>query len=370
MRILVTGGAGFIGGHLVDRLVSEGLRVRVLDNLDPKIHPRGRPQYLPHQVEFILGEVTDPATLLAALRDVDVVSHQAAYQDYMPDFSHFLQVNAVSTALLYELIVRHRLPVRKVIVASSQAVYGEGRYECREHGFFLPQPRSQQQLAAAQWEVICPGCGNNARPVLLQEDHNNPYNQYAVSKLAEEKVALGLGWLHGIPTVALRYSITQGARQSLYNHYSGVCRIFFSRTLQNLPLIIYEDGRQTRDFVHIQDVVDANLLVLEKESANFQAFNVGSGRATTVNDYASAVLKKLGSSLEPRTSGEYRRGDNRHSVSGIDKLSQLGWSPRRSLSVILDDFMGWVESVGGVPAEVPDAYADMRNAGVILTTVG
>jgi dTDP-L-rhamnose 4-epimerase len=140
--------------------------------------------------------------------------------------------------------------------------------------------------------------------------------------------------------------------------------------LQNLPLIIYEDGRQTRDFVHIQDVVDANLLVLERESANFQAFNVGSGRATTVNDYASAVLKKLGSSLEPRTSGEYRRGDNRHSVSGIDKLSQLGWSPRRSLSVILDDFMEWIESVGGVPAEVPDAHADMRNAGVILTAVG
>jgi dTDP-L-rhamnose 4-epimerase len=370
MHILVTGGAGFIGGHLVDRLVSEGFQVRVLDNLDPKIHPGGRPQYLPRQVEFIQGEVTNPATLLAALQDVDVVSHQAAYQDYMPDFSRFLQVNAVSTALLYELIVRHRLPVRKVIVASSQAVYGEGQYECREHGFFLPQPRSQPQLAAAQWEVICPRCGNNARPVLLQEEHNNPYNQYAVSKLAQEKVALGLGWLHGIPTVALRYSITQGPRQSLYNHYSGVCRIFFSRALQNLPLIIYEDGCQTRDFVHIQDVVDANLLVLEKESANFQAFNVGSGRAITVNDYASAVLKKLGSSLEPRTSGEYRRGDNRHSVSGIAKLSQLGWSPRRSLSVILEDFMGWIESVGGVPTEVPDAYADMRNAGVILTTVG
>src|SRR5208282_5363491 len=190
-------------------------------------------------------------------------------------------VNAVSTALIFELIVQHRLPVKKVIVASSQAVYGEGQYDCPQHGFFLPTPRSQQQLLQGDWELHCPQCQRPAKPQLLREEHNNPYNQYAVSKLAGEKAALGLGWLHGIPTVALRYSITQGPRQSLFNQYSGICRIFVSRALAGDPLVIYEDGLQTRDFVHVQDVVNANMLALEKDAANAQAFNVGGGRSTS-----------------------------------------------------------------------------------------
>jgi dTDP-L-rhamnose 4-epimerase len=367
MRVLVTGGAGFIGSHLVDRFLRDGFQVRVLDSLLPKVHPHGRPAYLPNGIEFIQGSVTDRETLLKALKGVDVVSHQAAYQDYMPDFSHFLQVNAVSTALIYELIVQHRLPVAKVIVASSQAVYGEGQYECPEDGFVLPQPRSQQQLAWGDWEVSCPRCGRKAKPLPLQEEHSNPYNQYAVSKLAGEKTALGLGWLHGIPTVGLRYSITQGVRQSLYNHYSGICRIFFSRAKQHRPLIIYEDGRQTRDFVHVQDVVDANMLVLEKDEANFQTFNVGSGNPTTVADYAAAVLRKVPSAAGVRISGEYRRGDNRHSVSRIQKLNQLGWRARRDLSTIMDDFLEWIESIGGVPEQICDADTHMRSAGVVLS---
>src|SRR5579863_3009166 len=183
MKVLVTGGAGFIGSHLVDRFLQDGFQVRVLDSLDPRVHPRGRPGYLPSDIEFIHGSVTNREVLRNALQGVDVVSHQAAYQDYMPDFSHFLEVNAVSTALIYELIVQHRLPIRKIIVASSQAVYGEGQYECPQDGFMLPQPRSQQQLAWGDWEVNCPQCGQKATPVPLQEAHNNPYNQYAVSKL-------------------------------------------------------------------------------------------------------------------------------------------------------------------------------------------
>jgi dTDP-L-rhamnose 4-epimerase len=188
-----------------------------------------------------------------------------------------------------------------------------------------------------------------------------------VSKLAEEKIALGLGWLHGIPTVALRYSITQGPRQSLFNHYSGVCRIFCSRAISGLPLVVYEDGRQTRDFVHVQDVVDANMLVLEKDEADFQAFNVGSGIATSVLEYAEAIRAKLKSAAPVEIPAEYRLGDNRHSVSSIEKLQRLGWKPRRSLPQILDDFLAWVEQIGGIPSDVPDAYSEMKRAGVVLT---
>src|SRR5580692_8608864 len=240
MRVLVIGGAGFIGSHLVDRFVEEGYQVRVLDSLDSKIHPRGKPIYLSPKAEFVYGDVTNRDVLLSALRGIDIVSHQAAYQDYMPDFSRFLVVNAVSTALLYELIVGHRLPVKKIIVASSQAVYGEGQYRCLDHGDFQPVPRSPIQLQRGDWEIVCPSCRGFAESLPLEERSSNPYNQYAVSKLAQEKTALGLGWLHGIPTVALRYSITQGKRQSLYNHYSGVCRIFVSRALTGDPLVIYE----------------------------------------------------------------------------------------------------------------------------------
>lgn len=368
MKVLVTGGAGFIGGHLVERFLAEGFQVRVLDSLEPKIHPRGRPEWLSEKVEFIHGDVTDRTLLEKALHGVEVISHQAAYQDYMPDFSRFMQVNAVATALIFELIVQKRLPIKKVIIASSQAIYGEGQYQCAMHGFLQPQTRSPYQLARGDWDLRCPECANKLQPRLLREEYMNPYNQYAVSKLAQEKTALGLGWLHGIPTVALRYSITQGARQSLHNHYSGVCRIFFTRASQSLPLIIYEDGLQTRDFIHIADVVEANMLVLAKEEANFQAFNVGSGKAVTILDYAHQVLDKLGSDAKLQISGEYRRGDNRHSVSSIDKLLNLGWKPQRTLSHIMDDFLDWIRASGGVPLTVHDAYTHMKTAGVVLSS--
>jgi dTDP-L-rhamnose 4-epimerase len=326
------------------------------------------PKYVPKDVEFLNGSVLDRTPLKRALAGVDVVSHQAAYQDYMPDFSRFMAVNGVATALIYEVIVELGLPVQKIIVASSQAVYGEGQYECSEHGFFLPSPRSQAQLHRGHWEVECPACNKPSRSLLLDEMHANPYNQYAVSKLAEEKIALGLGWLHNIPTVALRYSITQGMRQSLFNQYSGICRIFFSRAMSDLPLLVYEDGHQSRDFVHVQDVVDANMLVLGNDLANYRAFNVGSGKAMTVLEYANAVGDRLAKRVRIQISGEYRRGDNRHSVSSIEQLRNLGWTPKRNCADIFEDFLLWVEMSGGIP-ETRDAYAHMKEAGVVVGTM-
>jgi dTDP-L-rhamnose 4-epimerase len=370
MRVLVTGGAGFIGSHIVDRHLQQGDDVRILDSLETKVHPAGMPHYVSKDAEFINGSVLDRAVLKRALDGIDVVSHQAAYQDYMPNFSQFLHVNSVGTALIYEVIVESRLPVQKIIVASSQSVYGEGQYRCLEHGFLLPPPRSQEQLRRAQWEVECPRCRQEAQPVPLEETFVNPYNQYAVSKLAQEKIALGLGWLHSIPTVALRYSITQGRRQSLFNQYSGVCRIFFSRAISDLPVVVYEDGFQSRDFVHVEDVVDAHMMVLNSAGANYRSLNVGSGRSMTVLEYARAVSRRLGKDVDVRVSGEYRRGDNRHSVSSITELQRLGWMPKRNLSDIFDDFLEWVEISGGIPCQSQDAYAAMKAAGVVVGAMG
>jgi dTDP-L-rhamnose 4-epimerase len=367
MRVLITGGAGFIGSHLADRFLTEGYRVRILDNLDSRVHPVGAAVYVPEGAEFIRGDVTDRSCLEHALEDVDIVSHQAAYQDYMFDFSKFFHVNTVSTALLYEIAIARHLPIKKIIIASSQAVYGEGQYLCPTHGMVLPPPRNNEQLSRGDWELQCPTCGKGMSPMLLNEQDPNPFNPYGVSKYSEERAALGLGWLHGIPTTILRYSITQGQRQSLYNHYSGICRIFVSRALTNNPLIVYEDGIQTRDFVHVDDVVEANMLVLQRHEADFEAYNVGSGVATTVREYASIVEAKLGRNIHSSVPGQYRLGDNRNSVSSIEKLRGLGWAPKHDLGRILDDFLAWIETIGGIPEQIPDAYGDMRRVGVVLS---
>jgi dTDP-L-rhamnose 4-epimerase len=368
MRVLVTGGAGFIGSHLVDRFLLEGFQVRVLDSLDPRVHPFGRPAYLPQKIEFLHGSVNDRVLLLEALKDVDIISHQAAYQDYMPDFSRFLEVNAVGTALIYELIVQHRLPVKRVVVASSQSVYGEGQYDCPEHGFFQPRPRALRQLSQGEWDLQCPKCGISALPRHLSEEYTNPCNQYAVSKLAEEKIALGLGWLHGIPTVALRYSITQGPRQSPHNTYSGICRIFTQRLLNGQPPVIYEDGHQLRDYIHIDDVVAANLHVVFDERATFESFNVGSGRGTTVLEYAKALAETLESSTHSLIPGKFRVGDNRHSVSSVAKLQALGWRPKHDLKKIMSDYLEWLRGSGKAGQFYLDADREMEKMGVVCAT--
>lgn len=365
MRALVTGGAGFIGSHLVDALLQQNYEVVVLDSLEERVHGKSPEPLLPRGVRLIRDDVRNKKAWENALAGVDVVFHQAAYQDYMPDYSAFFHTNVVGTSLLFEVIRQRHLKIQKVVVASSQAVYGEGQYQCPVHGLILPVSRAQQQMQCGDWELHCPQCGERLTPLLLREEHTNPCNQYALSKYAQELAALRLGRSLGVPTVALRYSITQGPRQSLLNQYSGILRIFLWRIKAGQPVFIYEDGQQTRDFVHVRDVVVANLLVLKTDAANYESYNVGSGRRTTVLDYAHRLAEKLGADADLRIPGEFREGDNRHSVSSIEKLQALGWSVRHDLSSIMDDFLEWIDGLEVLPVQVPDALALMRAGGVI-----
>lgn len=345
MKALLTGGAGFIGSHTADALLREGYEVRILDSLEEPVHPgRQIPEYLDKRVEFVQGDVRDEGILLDALRGCEVVYHFAAFQDYLPTFSRFFDVNVTSTALIYELIVREKLPVKKVIVASSQATLGEGLYTDAQGRTLLPDIRATHQLERGEWELIAPaGYAGPLRWMPTDETVANPQNQYGLSKIAEERVALSLGKRYDVPTVAMRYSIVQGPRQSFYNAYSGACRVFcLSFHLGREPMI-YEDGQQIRDFVNIQDVVDANLLVLRDERANFEMFNVGGDRPYTVSEFASAVAEVFGvDGYKPVPCGKFRFGDTRHICSDVGKLKRLGWKPTRSIIDSVEAYKGWL----------------------------
>ncbi len=363
--ILITGGAGFIGSHTAELLLARGYRVRILDSLQPRVHPHGWPSYLPAEAERLQGDVRVPADLARALEGVDAVIHLAAYQDYMPDYSTFLHVNTVGPALLYEIVAARRLPVRKVVVASSQAVYGEGEYVCAEHGSCWPQARSAEQLDRGDWEVRCPVCAAPMQPVLLTEGRVQPHTPYGISKYAAELVSLNLGRMLGIPTVNLRYSIVQGPRNSFYNAYSGICRIFTLRLLHGQPPVCYEDGQQRRDYVSVLDVARANVLVLEDSRADFRVFNVAGQKATTVLEYAQLLIRLTGAAVEPMLTGEFRFGDTRHTVSSGAALAELGWRPEVPLEQFVADYLAWVRAQPAVGDFFTAATDAMRQARVL-----
>src|SRR5687767_11905881 len=346
MRILITGGAGFIGSHTADALLKRGYNVRVLDSLEPPVHPRREvPQYLDERIEFVQGDVRDAKVMLDAMRGCDAIYHLAAFQDYLPTFSRFFDVNVTSTALIYELIVREKLPIKKVIVASSQAALGEGLYLDADGKEILPDIRPDEQLSRGLWE--CQPPTGHRGPLTWQntdETVANPQNQYGISRIAEEKVALNLGKRYNIPSVAMRYSIVQGPRQSFYNAYSGACRVFSLSFHQNVDPMIYEDGQQVRDFVNVLDGVAANLLAIDEKRADLEMFHVGGGKPYTVAQFASVVAEVFGKKdHRPRPSGKYRFGDTRHICSDISKLRRLGWSPKRSVYDSVEAYKAWLD---------------------------
>jgi dTDP-L-rhamnose 4-epimerase len=366
MHVLVTGGAGFIGAHLVDALLARGDSVTVLDALVERVHPDRRPPpYLNSAATLIQGDVSVRQDWLPALEGADAVLHFAAYQDYQPDFGRFALVNDVGTALLYEVVVAHELPVKKIVVASSQAVYGEGAYRCARHGLQHPPARTLRQLGRADWEVRCPVCADPVEPVASREAHPNPHNAYAVSKIAQENYALVLGRRNAIPSAALRFSIIQGPRQSPANAYSGALRAFTSRLTQDQPPVVFEDGRQLRDYTHVDDAVAATLLVLDDARADFEVFNVGGGETMSVLDFARAVARALGRDIEPDVSGRYRVDDARHVWSDTSKLQALGWRPTTSIERIISDYLDQVQASSQDVDWVGRALDDMERAGTL-----
>lgn len=294
----------------------------------------------------MVGDTRDRETMRRSLRGVDAVIHLAAYQDYLPDFSTFFHTNTVSTALIYELIVEGRLPVQKVVVAGSQASYGEGRYLCDSHGVVFPDIRSDLQLSEGDWEVRCGECSAPIAWQPIDESRVNPQNQYALSKYTQELVAFSIGKRYGIPTTCLRYSITQGRWQSPFNAYSGICRIFTLRALADKRPIVFEDGNQLRDYVYVEDVARANLLALEDQRTNFEVYNVGGDTPLSALEYARIVSDTVRPGLEPELPGYYRFGDTRHVVSDSSKLRLLGWRNTKSVSEIVGEYAAWLEEAG------------------------
>jgi dTDP-L-rhamnose 4-epimerase len=365
MKILVTGGAGFIGSHTCDRLLSLGHEVIVLDALTRPVHRNGRPAYLTPGTDFYQGDTRNRDLVTNLLRRVNAVYHFAAHQDYLPDFSRFSDVNVVSTALLYEIIVAERLDLARVVVASSQSAVGEGLYWCPVDGEQTPGMRPESALAAGQWDIPCPVCGGPMELRATPERVSNPQNAYGMSKLAEEMVAINLGRRYGIPTVALRYSIVQGPRQSVYDAYSGACRIFCLSYLLGKVPVLYEDGEAIRDYVNIEDVVDANVLVLWDDRAAGRVFNVGGGQAVTTREFADIVMRQYGSDQPGVVTGEYRFGDTRHILSDISALRALDWEPRRAPVQSVAAYAGWLDDMKGLDGVLAEADARMRALGVV-----
>jgi dTDP-L-rhamnose 4-epimerase len=300
---------------------------------------------------------------------VDAVFHLAAYQDYLPDFGKFFHVNTVGTALLYEIAVEQRLPLRKVVVASSQATYGEAKYLRADDSVIYPELRPEAQLKRASWEPLDPETDEPLNPTWTDEAVVNPHNQYAMSKYTQEMIALNLGKRYRIPTVAMRYSIVQGPRQSFRNAYSGVLRIFAQRLLNGRAPVCYEDGQQLRDYVSVFDVARANLLVLEDARADYQVLNVGGDRRISVLDYAHLVARRAGVSIEPRVPGVYRFGDTRHVFSNVGKLKALDWEPAVPLEEIVDGYLGWAQAQPGFRDYYARAEAQMQAMGTLRSTV-
>ncbi|OGG46462.1 MAG: nucleoside-diphosphate-sugar epimerase [Candidatus Handelsmanbacteria bacterium RIFCSPLOWO2_12_FULL_64_10] len=353
-QILVTGGLGFVGSHLVDALIQRGHRVRVFDNLDPQVHSIGDlPAHTHPDAEVQRGDVRDPDALKRALDGVEVVFHEAAVVGVgqsQYEVRRYVDANVMGTANLLDLLVNAPNRVEKLIVAASMSSYGEGMYDCASCGPARPDLRPEAQLAAGDWEVRCPTCGAPMSPRPIEETaERRPNSIYAITKMNQEDMALNIGRTYGIPAVALRYFNIYGPRQSLSNPYTGVAAIFMSRIKNDRSPVVYEDGQQARDFVSVHDVVQANLLAMERREADGQAFNVGTGVPLTIQQVAVTLAGLYDKPIQPEITRRFRKGDIRHCIADISKAGRLlGYAPRVTFQDGMAELIEWSKGAEAV----------------------
>ena len=365
-RALVTGGAGLIGSHLADLLISEGWKVRILDNIEPNTHRRGRPNWINRKAEFVQGDVRDRDTVGAALQNIDVVLHQAAYGGYMPEIAKYVHVNSFGTALMLEVIRERNLPIRKILVASSQAVYSEGAGKCPNHGVVFPNVRPVEQLRRGDWQVHCPLC--DAITTSVPTPENAPVGGetvYGLTKVDQEKLVLLWGKQVGIPTVALRYSCTYGPRQSIFNPYTGVIAIFCTRLLNNLPPVLYEDGEQTRDFSFVEDIARANLLAAQTDKLDGLPVNIGSACGTPIREIAEQLADILKIDIAPEINGEFRPGEMRHLTSDTTLARSAGYKATVDLSEGISRYIDWIRKQSDIRDYFSEASDILKNKGIV-----
>ena len=352
MKVLITGGAGFIGSHLADLLIDKGYQVRALDNLDPQVHGinAGRPDYLNPEVELIVGDVRNHKDVESALEGCGMLVHFAAavgVGQSMYRMEHYTSVNTLGTAVVLEEAVKSRAELRKMLVASSMSIYGEGLYSCPDCGTFAPELRPHEQLTNRKWELLCPVCGKTAAPLPVTEAKPlHPTSIYAINKRSQEEMFLATGLAYDIPSVAMRFFNVYGTRQALSNPYTGVAAIFASRLLNDNPPVIFEDGLQSRDFIHVKDLSRACLMALENPSADYRTFNVGTGKQTTILAIGKAIAETLGKpSNDFIVKNKFRAGDIRHCYADTSRINNtLGFKSEIEFSQGVTDLCDWVKT--------------------------
>jgi len=358
-RVLITGGAGFIGSHLADELLYRGYLVRALDSLEPHVHgpDRRRPSYLAPDVELVAGDIRDPAAVRRALHKVDAVCHLAARVGVGPSLSEIADYNSVNshgTAVLLEALIEQ--PVQRLIVASSMSVYGEGSYRDGREQSYEHVQRSAAQLARGEWEPRHAD-GSELAPAPTAETRTPaPISIYAQTKYNQERMCMLVGAAHRIPTVVLRLSNVYGPRQALSAARISALTIFAARCLMGKPPILFEDGRQRRDFVHVRDIATGCRLALESAAAAGEVLNLARGGSRSIGTIAGRIGAALGTAIQPQITGHYRIGDVRHSLADI-RLAQrlLGYTPRIDLVTGLTELASWLTTQSTI-----DRIADIR----------
>ena len=346
-KILITGGAGFVGSHLADALLRAGHDLRIFDNLSPQVHGKGLPEYLSTNVELLQGDMRDARAVGRAVEGIDITFHLAAavgVGQSMYQIADYMGSNTLGTAILLQSLLDRKARVEKLVVASSMSIYGEGQYLCANCGDIAPDPRSSEQLLGKGWEVLCPKCGAELAPIPTTEAKAlHCSSVYALSKKDQEEICLLFGRTYGLPVVALRYFNIYGTRQALSNPYTGVAAIFASRLLNRRAPLVFEDGLQMRDFVSVHDVIAANLLAIESDRADGHAVNIGSGSAISIREVASALSRTLDADLPSEITGKYRAGDIRHCFGDISKAREmLGYEPQIAFDQGISELANWL----------------------------